>query len=81
MLKREWTHKKSCLRGLLLAMLFPKSRFAKNAKRLFGKTKAARGAFFAKGAKNASWKERAKVKIKIKIKTLGDESPRPSLFF
>ncbi|MEO5344905.1 MAG: hypothetical protein H7834_00835 [Magnetococcus sp. YQC-9] len=39
--------------------------------------KAARGAFFAKGAKNASWKERAKVKGK----TLGEESPRPSLFF
>ncbi|MEO5346224.1 MAG: hypothetical protein H7834_07595 [Magnetococcus sp. YQC-9] len=36
--------------------------------------KAARGAFFAK---NASFEERAKVKIKI----LGDESPRPSLFF
>ncbi|MEO5345328.1 MAG: hypothetical protein H7834_02980 [Magnetococcus sp. YQC-9] len=39
--------------------------------------KAARGAFFAKGAKNASFEERAKVKVK----TLGDESPRPSLFF
>ncbi|MEO5347439.1 MAG: hypothetical protein H7834_13840, partial [Magnetococcus sp. YQC-9] len=38
-------------------------------------SKAARGAFFAKGAKNASFDERAKVK------TLGDESPRPSLFF
>ncbi|MEO5344908.1 MAG: hypothetical protein H7834_00850 [Magnetococcus sp. YQC-9] len=36
---------------------------------------AARGAFFAKGEKNASFEERAKVK------TLGDESPRPSLFF
>ncbi|MEO5346284.1 MAG: hypothetical protein H7834_07900 [Magnetococcus sp. YQC-9] len=33
--------------------------------------KAARGAFFAKGAKNASCKERAKVKVK----TLGEKSP------
>ncbi|MEO5347209.1 MAG: hypothetical protein H7834_12655 [Magnetococcus sp. YQC-9] len=40
-------------------------------------TKGARGAFFAKGAKNASFEERAKVKSKI----LGDKSPRPSLFF
>ncbi|MEO5347273.1 MAG: hypothetical protein H7834_12995, partial [Magnetococcus sp. YQC-9] len=40
-------------------------------------SKAARGAFFAKGAKNASCKKRAQVKVK----TLGDESPRPSLFF
>ncbi|MEO5346853.1 MAG: hypothetical protein H7834_10815 [Magnetococcus sp. YQC-9] len=39
--------------------------------------KAARGAFFAKGAKNAFFEERAKVKSK----TLGEESPRPSLFF
>ncbi|MEO5345265.1 MAG: hypothetical protein H7834_02665 [Magnetococcus sp. YQC-9] len=38
---------------------------------------AARGAFFAKGAKNASFEERAKVKVN----TLEDESPRPSLFF
>ncbi|MEO5346946.1 MAG: hypothetical protein H7834_11295 [Magnetococcus sp. YQC-9] len=41
--------------------------------------KAARGAFFAKGAKNASFEERANVKVKGK--TLGDKSPRPSLFF
>ncbi|MEO5346448.1 MAG: hypothetical protein H7834_08740 [Magnetococcus sp. YQC-9] len=40
-------------------------------------TKTARGAFFAKDAKNASFVERAKVKGK----TLGEESPRPSLFF
>ncbi|MEO5345350.1 MAG: hypothetical protein H7834_03090 [Magnetococcus sp. YQC-9] len=38
---------------------------------------AARGAFFAKIAKNASFEERAKVKSK----TLGEESPRPALFF
>ncbi|MEO5345063.1 MAG: hypothetical protein H7834_01640 [Magnetococcus sp. YQC-9] len=37
--------------------------------------KAARGAFFAKNAKNASFEERAKGK------TLGEASPRPSLFF
>ncbi|MEO5347147.1 MAG: hypothetical protein H7834_12325 [Magnetococcus sp. YQC-9] len=43
--------------------------------------KAARGAFFAKNAKNASFEERAKIKNKVKSKTLGDESPRPSLFF
>ncbi|MEO5346416.1 MAG: hypothetical protein H7834_08570 [Magnetococcus sp. YQC-9] len=36
--------------------------------------KAARGAFFAK---TASFEERAEVKGK----TLGEESPRPSLFF
>ncbi|MEO5347437.1 MAG: hypothetical protein H7834_13830 [Magnetococcus sp. YQC-9] len=41
--------------------------------------KAARGAFFAHTAKNAFFEERAK--IKVKVKTLGEESPRPSLFF
>ncbi|MEO5345095.1 MAG: hypothetical protein H7834_01800 [Magnetococcus sp. YQC-9] len=35
-------------------------------------SKAARGAFFAKGAKNASFEERAKGKGK----TLGEESPK-----
>ncbi|MEO5346911.1 MAG: hypothetical protein H7834_11115 [Magnetococcus sp. YQC-9] len=39
--------------------------------------KTARGAFFANGAKNASIEERAQGKGK----TLGEESPRPSLFF
>ncbi|MBF0165171.1 MAG: hypothetical protein HQM01_11850 [Magnetococcales bacterium] len=56
-------------------MLFLR-RFAKDAKRL-KKTKAAHGAFFAKTAKNAFCKERAK----SKVKTLGEESPRLSLFF
>ncbi|MEO5346341.1 MAG: hypothetical protein H7834_08190 [Magnetococcus sp. YQC-9] len=42
-------------------------------------TKATRGAFFAKNAKKASFEMRAK--IKIKSKTLGEESPRPALFF
>ncbi|MEO5347807.1 MAG: hypothetical protein H7834_15720 [Magnetococcus sp. YQC-9] len=40
-------------------------------------TLVVRGAFFAKVAKNFSFEERAKVKVK----TLGEESPRPSLFF
>ncbi|MBF0417218.1 MAG: hypothetical protein HQL86_03110 [Magnetococcales bacterium] len=40
-------------------------------------SKAARRAFFAKEAENASFEERATVKIK----TLGDEFPKPSLFF
>ncbi|MEO5347448.1 MAG: hypothetical protein H7834_13885 [Magnetococcus sp. YQC-9] len=50
--------------GSVLAMLATR-RFAKDAKRLVA-TKAARGAFFAQNAKNASFEERAKSNFKVK---------------
>ncbi|MBF0263432.1 MAG: hypothetical protein HQL97_16525, partial [Magnetococcales bacterium] len=54
-----------------------RDRFAKTAKRSRSQGCAQR--FFAKGAKKRFFEERAK--IKNKIKTLGEESPRLSLFF
>ncbi|MEO5347188.1 MAG: hypothetical protein H7834_12535 [Magnetococcus sp. YQC-9] len=55
-------------------------------KRQRPKARRRRAAHFSrKDAKNASFEERPKgkekIKNKIKVKTLGEESPRPSLFF
>ncbi|MEO5345051.1 MAG: hypothetical protein H7834_01580 [Magnetococcus sp. YQC-9] len=64
------------------ALIASGCRFAKAQNGIpMQQTKAARDAFFAKIAKNASFEERAKGKGKIKGKTLGEESPRPALFF
>ncbi|MEO5346282.1 MAG: hypothetical protein H7834_07890 [Magnetococcus sp. YQC-9] len=60
---------------------FPQGRM-QDARVIFKKTettlaKTTRGAFFATTAKNAS----IAVRAQIKVKTLGEESPRPALFF
>ncbi|MEO5345174.1 MAG: hypothetical protein H7834_02200 [Magnetococcus sp. YQC-9] len=58
---------------------FSKSRFANSAKRLLEKPKRRAAHFSQKTRKTLLLK--SALKAKIKSKTLGEESPRPSLFF